>query len=184
MDDSQLPQSLTRRVAHIAIGRVLPGAVFLVFSATQLQILLPEVLAASRVQPGYDVLALILNRGMSILFASMIALIYVVRLRSRHGNHSPVAIAVSMYASFVLLATRPVGVYLGGLNAAHVDDLVITVSNVLLVAGIGFSVYALLYLRLNFSIVPEARELVSILSVILIVVSLAGFIGIKVPGAG
>lgn len=98
------------------------------------------------------------NRLFSIAFASGIAIVYIVRRPPLRGRHDVAAVVVAMYASFVLLGLRPLLQFMSvGLAAFPAWSVI--VANVLIAVGAGFSIYSLLYLRLNFSILPEARGL-------------------------
>jgi protein-S-isoprenylcysteine O-methyltransferase Ste14 len=99
------------------------------------------------------------NRIASISFAALIAIVYIVRRPPLNGRHDLPAIIVAMYASFVLLALNPFLRFLA-VELEHLPGWALIVSNALVAIGAGFSVYALLYLRLNFSILPEAREII------------------------
>jgi protein-S-isoprenylcysteine O-methyltransferase Ste14 len=147
-------------VLYLLFGKVLPGALFAVFVIVQLQILRGDLARTLATEPGLDVIALLLNRVLSLLFAAAVAFIYIVRQPPRQAIHSPLAFVVSMYASFGLLAIPPIGRLLAARPIATDSGIVLTLSNLLVASGIGFSVYALTYLRLNFSILPEARSLV------------------------
>ncbi|MHB8510296.1 MAG: methyltransferase family protein [Candidatus Dormibacteria bacterium] len=156
---SNIPQGLSHHLLHLLFGRALPSAAFLVFVGIQVELLVVEVGNAAAHEPGLSVYALVLNRTMTVIFASVVAMIYILRPSSRRTNHGPLVIAMSIYGSFVLLAMRPLGQFIGTSDAAYYNEALVTTSNILLLLGVSFSVYALLYLRLNFSIIPEAREL-------------------------
>ncbi|MDQ6748040.1 MAG: isoprenylcysteine carboxylmethyltransferase family protein, partial [Candidatus Dormibacteraeota bacterium] len=129
-------------------------------AALQLQLFRLEVPAALARFPDFAGLSFFLNRLLSIGFAAMIALVYVIRRPAREGRRDPIAVGIAMYASFVLLALRPLVLWLG-VESATLPTWSLGASNVLVACGAAFSIYALLYLRLNFSILPEARELVT-----------------------
>jgi protein-S-isoprenylcysteine O-methyltransferase Ste14 len=124
----------------------------------QLQLLWAELPGALAGFPEPSSLSFFLNRLLSIGFAGGIALVYIIRRPPLRGRHDVLAVVVAMYASFVLLALRP-ALDRAHVTAVHVPGWTLVLSNILVAAGAAFSIYALLYLRLNFSILPEARGL-------------------------
>jgi protein-S-isoprenylcysteine O-methyltransferase Ste14 len=137
---------------------VLPAALFAFLAVLQLQLFRLEAPIAIKHFPEVASVSFFFNRVMSIGFASGIALVYVVRRPPLQGRRDPVAMAVALYASFALLALRPAMLFLA-VETEHLPDWTVIASNALVALGAGFSIYALVYLRLNFSILPEAREL-------------------------
>ena len=111
--------------------------------------------------PDLGAAAFILNRVISLAFIAGLALIYIVRRPPTLRRHDPVAFLVSMYASFVLLSYRPVAKMIGFQPQLNHSPTALMLSNLMVIAGVGLSVYSLLYLRFNFSILPEARELIT-----------------------
>ena len=103
----------------------------------------------------------ILNRVFSLAFVAGLALIYIARRPPNRGRHDAVAFVVSMYASFVLLAFRPVALILEIPTTLNTSSTALDISNLLVIVGVGLSVYSLIFLRLNFSIMPEARDLIT-----------------------
>ena len=91
-------------------------------------------------------------------FFSIIAVIYVVRPmpRARAGGAMP---RVFAFAGTAMLGVF--GVYFDtGPLIAGLPKFVHDAASVLLLASTGFATYGLVYLRMSFSIVPEARRLV------------------------
>jgi protein-S-isoprenylcysteine O-methyltransferase Ste14 len=144
--------------AFFVFGKLLPATLFAFLAVLQLQLFRLEAPLALARFPEVGSISFFFNRVMSIAFASGIALVYVVRRPPRQGRRDLPAVVVSMYASFVLLALRP-AVKWTGITVASLPDWTLVLSNILVAAGAAFSIYALLYLRLNFSILPEARSL-------------------------
>jgi len=145
-------------VGFFLFGKVLPGALFAVLAVLQLEFIRREAAFAVARFPDAGSISFLLNRILSISFAAGIAIVYIVRRPPRQGRHDIGAVIVSLYASFALLALRPV---LGFLQVpfGNSPPWALVISNLLVAGGAAFSIYALLYLRLNFSILPEAREL-------------------------
>ena len=147
-------------LAFFVFGKLIPAAVFAFLAVVQLQLFRVEAPAALSHFPEVASVSFFMNRLLSIGFASGVALVYIVRRPPLQGRHDLVAVVVSMYASFVLLALRPLLLFLA-VETEHLPDWTLIVSNALVAVGAGFSIYALLYLRLNFSILPEARDLIT-----------------------
>ncbi|GAC1575039.1 MAG: hypothetical protein NVS3B24_03090 [Candidatus Dormibacteria bacterium] len=142
--------------AFLVFGKILPGALFAFLAVVQLQIVRHEVGAAIASFPQPSSLSFLFNRVAAISFAALIAMVYIVRRPPLNGRRDLPAVLVAMYASFVLLALSPV-LHLLSIIPPRLPMPALVISNVLVAVGVAFSVYALLYLRLNFSILPEAR---------------------------
>jgi protein-S-isoprenylcysteine O-methyltransferase Ste14 len=139
-------------------GKILPSALFAVLALLQLDLFRLEAPSAFSHFPEIASISFFFNRLLSIGFASGIALVYIVRRPPLRGRHDIGAVFVAMYASFVLLALRPVIEFMA-IEVEHFPAWSVILANVLIAVGAGFSIYSLLYLRLNFSILPEARGL-------------------------
>jgi protein-S-isoprenylcysteine O-methyltransferase Ste14 len=142
----------------LIFGKVLPSALFAFLAVLQVSLFRGEASAAIAHFPELGSMSFFFNRLLSIGFASAIAIVYVVRRAPLRGRHDIGAVAVAMYASFVLLALRPL-LQLMAIELARFPAWSLVLANVLVALGAGFSIYSLLYLRLNFSILPEARGL-------------------------
>jgi protein-S-isoprenylcysteine O-methyltransferase Ste14 len=149
-----------RRLAFLVFGRLLPLAFFALLLAVQAQLMAPEIANAIARFPDADTSLLAASRVVQLLFVAGIALIYLVRKPPVGRRHQPIAVLVAFYASFVLLALRPLQ-SLAGVADGQPTRLLLLLSNVLVLAGLVISLYSLYHLRLSFSIVPEARELVT-----------------------
>jgi protein-S-isoprenylcysteine O-methyltransferase Ste14 len=147
--------------AFFFFGRLLPATIFVLLLAYQLLLLGSELSASWSNLPDIGAIVFILNRVMSLAFVAGIALIYIVRRPPALGRHDPIAFLVAMYASFVLLAYRPVAKLLHFQPELTHNPTELMLSNLMVIAGVGLSVYSLLYLRFNFSIMPEARQLIT-----------------------
>ncbi|HXA43382.1 MAG TPA: isoprenylcysteine carboxylmethyltransferase family protein [Candidatus Solibacter sp.] len=141
-------------------GRLLPGSLFLLLGVVQVQLVVDQLWSAHNSGPDIGGVALILNRLLFLVFAGGVALVYVARKPARSTRKNPVAFIVSMYASFVLLAFRPLASWLRLSLPANDGTGALIVSNLLLIGGLAISATALAYLRFNFSILPEARDVV------------------------
>ncbi len=148
-------------LAFLIFGRVIPGAVFVFLATVQVQLLAPELKVAYNDASNIGAITLIINRLLFLAFVSAVAMIYVFRKPPALGRREPIAFAVSMYASFVLLALGPVADFIHAPVAFNSSPTAILVSNVLLISGFALAAYSLAYLRFNFSILPEARAMVT-----------------------
>jgi protein-S-isoprenylcysteine O-methyltransferase Ste14 len=148
------------QLAFLVLGRLVPLVFFALLLVVQAELVGPDVVAAFQRFPDADSALLAANRVLSVLFVGGIALIYLVRKPPAGKLHQPLAVVISFYASFILLALLPVQGLLG-IGAAHPTGPVLLTSAVLALAGLAFSVYSLAHLRLSFSIMPEARDLVT-----------------------
>jgi protein-S-isoprenylcysteine O-methyltransferase Ste14 len=137
-------------------GRALPLGVFGFLVAIQAELALSGL---SRLgQSGLDraTAVYLLNRLLTLAFFSFLFVMYMVRGRAVAKDHNPLAVAAAMVGSFVLfiLILLP--------SPPRSEQLaVLAVSNVCLAVGMTQAIYALAYLRHRFSLVPEARGLVT-----------------------
>ena len=97
----------------------------------------------------------LVNRILALSFFTFIFAIYMVRRRAVGKDHSVGAILTAMLGTLILYS-------LWLLPAPRTDNLyVLALSDVLLSAGMLIAIYGVGYLRHRFSIVPEARGLVT-----------------------
>lgn len=139
-------------------GKIVPSALFAFLAVLQLDLFRNEVPAALAHFPEAASISFFFNRALSIGFASAIAIVYIIRRPPLRGRHDVAAVAVAMYASFILLGLRPLLEFMA-VEMARFPGWSVILANVLIAIGAAFSIYSLLYLRLNFSILPEARGL-------------------------
>ncbi|HYM49766.1 MAG TPA: isoprenylcysteine carboxylmethyltransferase family protein [Candidatus Limnocylindrales bacterium] len=97
----------------------------------------------------------LVNRILTLLFFSFLFAIYIVRSRAVGKDHSVGAVATAMFGTLVLYS-------LWLLPAPRTDNLyLLATSDILLSCGMLLAVYSVSYLRHRFSVVPEARGLVT-----------------------
>jgi protein-S-isoprenylcysteine O-methyltransferase Ste14 len=99
----------------------------------------------------------LLNRILTVAFFAFLVVIYVIRSRAVAVDHNPVAIVAAMIGSFVLY-----GLFLIPGQGRSTNVWVLASSDMCLACGMIWSIYSLTYLGKRFSIVPEARGLVTI----------------------
>jgi protein-S-isoprenylcysteine O-methyltransferase Ste14 len=143
---------MTARLSFF-FGRALPLGVFGFLVAVQ-----AELAFAGLGRLGQDPSAAVylVNRLLTLSFFSFLFIMYMVRGRAVARDHNPVAVIAALVGSFVLFS-----LILVPSPARSEGLLMLTVSNLCLALGMGWAIYALAYLRHRFSIVPEARGLVT-----------------------
>jgi protein-S-isoprenylcysteine O-methyltransferase Ste14 len=147
----------SRRVEYwtdILLGRLLPALFFALFIVIWL---LGTITAAEPFLRGRatldDYLALA-NRLLRLAFFTMLVVMYVVRLPSKRADRRPLVVLVSLVGTFSVVATSFLPTTPHGPSA-------VLISNLLITAGMAWAVWGLAYLRRSFSIIPEARRLVT-----------------------
>jgi protein-S-isoprenylcysteine O-methyltransferase Ste14 len=143
------------RVSFI-VGRALPIGVFGFLVAIQGELAFAGVQNAfhgtlDRTQAMY-----LLNRILTLAFFGFLVVIYAVRSKAVARDHNPVAIAAALVGSFVLY-----GLFLIPGQERSTEIWVLAGSDMCLAGGIIWALYSLSYLGRKFSIVPEARGLVT-----------------------
>ena len=98
----------------------------------------------------------LLNRLLTVTFFAFLLGIYVARGKAIARNHKPLAVVAAMVGSFILY-----GLFLIPGQTRSLDLRVLGASDVLLAAGMVWALYSLSFLRNRFSIVPEARGLIT-----------------------
>ncbi len=142
--------------AYFYLGRALPLLVFGFLVAIQAQLALAGLQHAMAGQLDRGQSMYLVNRVLTVAFFAFLLVIYLLRGKASKWNHSLIAVVAAMTGSFVLYA-----LYLFPGQQRSSDVLVLAMSDVLLAIGMVWALYGLSYLRNRFSIVPEARELVT-----------------------
>jgi len=142
--------------AYFYFGRALPLCVFGILVAIQAQLTIAGIQHALTGQIDRSDAMYLVNRILTVAFFGLLLVIYVVRGKPVARDHNPLAVAVAMIGSFVLYA-----LFLLPGQPRSTDLRVLGVSDVLLACGMTWAIYSLSYLRQRFSIVPEARGLVT-----------------------
>ena len=142
--------------ASFILGRALPLGVFGFLVAIQAELAYAGLQqAVAGVLDRAEVMYLV-NRVLTIGFFTFLLAIYAVRSRAIAYDHNPFAIAVALVGSFILY-----GIFLIPGQPRSTDVWVLASSDMFLACGMAWAVYSLSYLRNRFSIVPEARGLVT-----------------------
>src|SRR6202048_2577733 len=103
-----------------------------------------------------DRASFIVGRALPIGVFGFLVVIYAVRSKAVARDHNPVAIVAALVGSFVLY-----GLFLIPGQGRSTDIWVLAGSDICLACGITWALYSLSYLGRRFSIVPEARGLVT-----------------------
>jgi protein-S-isoprenylcysteine O-methyltransferase Ste14 len=142
--------------ASFILGRALPLAVFGFLVAIQGQLAYSGIEHALRGELGRADSMYLLNRILTVAFFTFLLVIYAVRSKAIAHDHNPIAIAAALVGSFILYA-----LFLIPGQSRSTDVRVLGMSDVCLACGMIWALYSLSYLRNRFSIVPEARGLVT-----------------------
>jgi len=134
----------------IVFSRLLPSLFFSLFLAREL-ILLWGGMAG--VRTPMDVL-FVIQQLLALAYFTMLVVLYAVRLPQRGTDHRWAVVFIAFSGTFSAIAAS----FLPG--GTRRDELVL-VADILATAGLAYSVWGLAYLRRSFSIIPEARRLVT-----------------------
>ena len=142
--------------ASFILGRALPLGVFGFLVAIQAELAYSGVERAIAGELDRAEVMYLLNRVLTVAFFTFLLGIYAVRSKAIAHDHNPLAIAVALVGSFILY-----GIFLIPGQARSTNVWVLALSDICLACGMILALYSLSYLRNRFSIVPEARGLVT-----------------------
>ena len=134
----------------LVLGRLIPSLFFSLFLARELILLWGSVQGIR--QPS-DLL-FVLQQVLALAYFTLLVVLYAVRLPQRGTDHRLAVIFIAFSGTFAAIGAS----FLPG--GTRREDLVL-VADVLATAGLAYSVWGLAYLRRSFSIIPEARRLVT-----------------------
>jgi protein-S-isoprenylcysteine O-methyltransferase Ste14 len=154
--DAPTPASRVRPeyLADLLFGRTLPALFFGLFIVIWL---LGSVQAVQRIAHAgatVDDYLAVANRLLRLAFFSMLVVMYVIRLPTKKADRRPFVVLVSFVGTFCIVATS-------FLPANPHGPVSVLISDVLITAGMAWAVWGLASLRRSFSIIPEARKLVT-----------------------
>ncbi len=134
----------------LVFGRLLPALFFSIFLARQL-IFVWGGLNSARNSNDYLYL---LQQLLALAYFTMLVVLYSTRLPKRGTDHRLAVVFISFTGTFSAIGASflPGGVRRDGL---------VLVGDILATVGLAYSVWGLAYLRRSFSIIPEARRLVT-----------------------
>lgn len=143
--------------ASFIFGRALPLGVFGFLVAVQGQLAFAG-LQQALTHGGLDRAGTmyLLNRILTVAFFAFLVAIYAIRSKAIAKDHNPVAVVAALTGSFVLY-----GLFLIPGQGRSTDIWVLAGSDMCLACGMTWALYSLTYLGRRFSIVPEARGLVT-----------------------
>jgi protein-S-isoprenylcysteine O-methyltransferase Ste14 len=135
---------------ELLLGRLFPALFFSVFVADQLLQLSVTVGAARNV----DDWLFVLRQALALAYFTMLVVLYSTRPPARGTDHRIAVIFIAFTGTFSAIGAS----FLPGGTLRHA---LVLPSDILATAGLAYSVWALAFLRRSFSIVPEARRLVT-----------------------
>src|ERR1700686_4270790 len=162
----------------LVFSRLLPALFFSIFLARQLLFLWDGIHA---VHNPSDYL-FVLQQGLALAYFTMLGVLYATRLPKRGTDHRAAVVFIAFTGTFSAIAAP----FLPG--GGHRQGLVLA-ADLLATFGLAYSVWGLAYLRRSFSIIPEARRLVtggpySLSRHPVYLGEIAAAIGINLPAAG
>ena len=131
-------------------GRLVPALFFSVFLARQL-LFLWDGLHSVRQPSDY---LFVLQQLLALAYFTMLVVLYSTRLPKRGTDHRAAVVFIAFTGTFSAIAAP----FLPG--GGRREGLVL-VADLLATFGLAYSVWGLAYLRRSFSIIPEARRLVT-----------------------
>ena len=134
----------------LVFSRLLPALFFSVFLARQLLFLWDGL---HSVHTPYDLL-FVIQQVLALAYFTMLVVLYTTRLPKRGTDHRAAVVFIAFTGTFSAIAAP----FLPG--GGRREGLVV-VADLLATFGLAYSVWGLAYLRRSFSIIPEARRLVT-----------------------
>lgn len=134
----------------IVFGRLVPSVFFSLFLARQLLLLSSGFRGIHTLSDGLFVAQQLL----ALAYFTMLVVLYAVRLPQRGTDHRAFVILIAFTGTFAAIGS-------GFLPGGGRRDPLLLPGDVLATLGLAYSVWGLAYLRRSFSIIPEARRLVT-----------------------
>ncbi len=134
----------------LVFSRLLPSLFFSLFLARQLILLAGGF---HGIQRPSDLL-FVIQQFLALSYFTMLVVLYVVRLPQRGTDHRFYVIFIAFSGTFAAITAS----FLPGGSRR---DVLVPIADVLATAGLAYSVWGLAYLQRSFSIIPEARRLVT-----------------------
>jgi protein-S-isoprenylcysteine O-methyltransferase Ste14 len=149
-----LPEPPRPRTARywreLVFSRLLPALFFSVFLARYLLTLWDSIFD---VHQPWDYL-FVVQQILALAYFTMLVVLYSTRLPARGTDHRIAVIFIAFTGTFSAIGAS----FLPG-GSRH--DLLVLPADILATAGLAYAVWGLAYLRRSFSIIPEARRLVT-----------------------
>ena len=134
----------------LVLGRLIPSLFFSLFLARQLVLL---AAGFHGIQHPSDLFYLV-QQVLALAYFTLLVVLYAVRLPQRGTDHRFAVIFIAFSGTFAAISAS----FLPG--GTRRDGLLLF-GDILATAGLAYSVWGLAYLRRSFSIIPEARRLVT-----------------------
>jgi protein-S-isoprenylcysteine O-methyltransferase Ste14 len=148
---------LLQRLRTLLLSNALPAVFFGFFCGVKAMFVVRALNHLGGVTASHQGLYPFIKLGdqvLGLLYFGLIALLCVTRLPRRGGRRGVGTVAASLFAAFAIML---IGVLPDRRSRPEMEVL----GDVLLGAGMAYSIWALVYLRRSFSILPEARRLVT-----------------------
>lgn len=137
----------------ITVGRALPAMGFSVFVVAKL-LLVVDAVGGLRAHPQPASLLNLTTQALGLAYFTLIVGLYVFRLPKKAGDGRPMMIFTSLFGSFSVLLVS-------WLPSVPQRQSVVLLSDLVVVVGMVYTLWALTYLRRSFSIMPQARRLIT-----------------------
>jgi protein-S-isoprenylcysteine O-methyltransferase Ste14 len=135
---------------ELIFGRLLPAVFFSLFLVRYLLTFWESLHSIHR---AFDYL-FVLQQLLALAYFTMLVVLYSTRLPARGTDHRFAVVLIAFTGTFSAMAAS----FLPG-GGRH--DLLVIPADIIATAGLAYAVWGLAYLRRSFSIVPEARRLVT-----------------------
>ena len=135
---------------ELIFGRLLPAVFFSLFLVRYLLTLWDSL---HHVHRAFDYL-FVLQQLLALAYFTMLVVLYSTRLPARGTDHRIAVVLIAFTGTFSALAAS----FLPG-GGRH--DWLVIPADIIATIGLAYAVWGLAYLRRSFSIVPEARRLVT-----------------------
>ena len=138
----------------IVFGRLVPALFFGIFIVDK-AILVRDSLHGLTLDPSHASAYLDpLSQVLGFAYFCLLAFLYVIRLPRRAGDGRPLMILASFFGSFSVI-------FVSFLPGVPTRQALLIPALALVVVGLAYALWSLVYLQRSFSILPEARRLVT-----------------------
>jgi protein-S-isoprenylcysteine O-methyltransferase Ste14 len=153
----QLHPSLFSRLGELLWAHALPAAFFGFFCGVKAMFAIHGLQELGNLRGSAELSAVLLkltNQILGLLYFGLIAFCCAIRLPKQSGRRGPGTVAAALFASFSIML-------IGLLPDRRSRPELEVAGSLLLAAGMAYSIWSLAYLKRSFSILPEARRLVT-----------------------